>query len=45
MMTNEKGPGFYNKVVFLVTLIRIESRGKRGSYIRINWINNSIREK
>lgn len=42
MMTNEKALGFYK--IFLVTLIIVESNGKRRDYIRINWINNSIRE-
>lgn len=39
---NEKGPGFYK--TFLVTLVRVESSGKRGSCIRVTWINSSIRE-
>lgn len=41
MRANEKGPGFYK--TFLVTLVRVESSDKRGSCIRVTWIN-SIRE-
>lgn len=42
MRANEKGPGYYKTVLF--TLVRVEARGKRGSCIRITWINSSIRE-